>query len=122
MAKCTDCGNSTGFFSGKTCDTCGAHLCKRCYIHKEGKDYCKNCNSRNGGGCFIATACYGKNSGEVQIFRNWRDNSLLKTRWGRSFVRTYYNVSPLIANFISDKPLLKSMVRAGLFPIKEIVK
>ena len=37
--------------------------------------------------CFIATATYGSEvSPEVQILRNFRDNSLAKTRTGSSFL------------------------------------
>jgi len=73
-------------------------------------------------GCFIATACYGIDSNEVQIFRDWRDKKLLTNSFGRVFVKTYYKLSPPIANFIRDKPTLKSAVRCGLYPIKRIVE
>lgn len=79
-------------------------------------------HERRVGGCFIATACYGLESEEVKIFRKWRDNTLMKTSLGRGFVKTYYTISPPIANFISNKPLLKNIVRAGLFPIKAMVR
>lgn len=78
-------------------------------------------HERRVGGCFIATACYGADSNEVQIFRNWRDTSLLRNKFGRSFVKTYYKISPPIASFIADKPLLKKAVRMGLWPIKMAV-
>lgn len=73
-------------------------------------------------GCFIATASYGEDSEEVEILRRWRDEKLYHNLFGRLFVRTYYGVSPPIANFISKKPFLQRVVRKGLFPIKELVK
>jgi hypothetical protein len=104
MGHCTLCGKTINH-SG-ACNSCREKL----GIEQDSSE------------CFIATACYGINSKYTQIFRNWRDKTLLKTSFGRQFVKVYYRVSPPIANFISDKPLLKDIVRAGLFPIKEIVR
>jgi len=101
------------------CPMCG----KRIYHHKGA---CNSCREKMGvepasSGCFIATACYGLDSNEVQIFRNWRDTCLSKNKFGRAFIRGYYKVSPPIANFIADKHILKKVVRGCLYPIKEIV-
>jgi hypothetical protein len=71
-----------------------------------------------GGGCFIATAAYGTPMAEqIQILREFRDEYLLTDPLGRAFVDFYYNVSPPIADFITDHPGLKPIVRAGLMPV-----
>ena len=71
-----------------------------------------------GTGCFIATAAFGTPMAkEVIALKEFRDNVLLKTIAGREFVKLYYNVSPPIADFIKNKPLLKAMVRMGLKPL-----
>lgn len=63
-------------------------------------------------GCFIATAVYDSyNAPEVIILREFRDEVLLKTNYGRAIVRYYYMVSPLVAKFISRKELLKKWVK-----------
>jgi len=77
---------------------------------------------RIGGDCFIATACYGIESEEVKILRQWRDDTLLKNQLGKQFVNVYYTISPPIVNFISDKPFLKRVVKLGLSPITKIAK
>lgn len=70
-----------------------------------------------GGGCFIATAAYGTPMAEeIQILRNFRDEYLLTNLVGQAFVGFYYRVSPPIADFITDHPILKPIVRAGLVP------
>lgn len=67
------------------------------------------------GGCFIATAAFADEDAiEVAQLRYWRDISLMKSRWGRIFVRTYYAVSPSIAHLIRSWPALKAPVRALL--------
>jgi hypothetical protein len=70
-----------------------------------------------GGGCFIATAAYGSGlAGEVRILSDFRDGYLLTNSLGRNFVRTYYRLSPSVAGFIAEKPLIKFLVRMQLRP------
>jgi hypothetical protein len=67
------------------------------------------------GGCFIATAAYGTPmAGEIGILREFRDEYLLTNAVGQAFVDFYYRVSPSIAEFISEHPSLRSIVRTGL--------
>ncbi|MDO8516703.1 MAG: CFI-box-CTERM domain-containing protein [Nanoarchaeota archaeon] len=97
--------------------------CQKCGTQYDNEDvYCRKCGDKLPSGCFIATACYGIESEEVNIFRHYGDNTLLKYKIGRKFVNFYYNTSPPIADFISNKPLIKKCVRVGLYPIKEMVK
>jgi hypothetical protein len=71
----------------------------------------------SGGGCFIATAAYGTPMAEeIQILREFRDEYLLTNPVGQAFTDLYYKFSPPIANFITDHPSLKPIVRAGLLP------
>ncbi|MDH4067866.1 MAG: hypothetical protein OEU97_02915, partial [Dehalococcoidia bacterium] len=68
-------------------------------------------------GCFIATAAYGTPMAEeIQILREFRDEYLLHNTVGRSLVDFYYKVSPPMAEFITEHPSLKQIVRAGLVP------
>jgi hypothetical protein len=62
--------------------------------------------------CFIATTVYGPDSMEVQILRNYRDIYLLTDRIGRKVVSLYEFLSPNMAKFISNKPLLKQLTRS----------
>ncbi len=76
--------------------------------------------SGGGGGrdCFIATAAYGTPmAGEIGILCRFRDERLLKNRFGREFVRFYYRNSPPVADYISNRPALRAFVRALLRPI-----
>jgi hypothetical protein len=68
-------------------------------------------------GCFIATAAYGTPMAEeIEILREFRDEYLVTNPLGRNFVGFYYTVSPPIAEFITEHPSLKLIVRAGLVP------
>jgi hypothetical protein len=69
------------------------------------------------GGCFIATAAYGTPmADEIQILRDFRDEYLVTNPVGSTLVDIYYMVSPPIAEFITEHPSLKPIVRAGLVP------
>jgi Leucine-rich repeat (LRR) protein len=69
------------------------------------------------GWCFIATAAYGTPiAEEIQILREFRDEYLLTNPVGQALVDLYYRVSPPMAEFITEHPKLKPIVRAGLLP------
>jgi hypothetical protein len=69
------------------------------------------------GGCFIATAAHGTPMAEeIQILREFRDEYLLANPVGQALVDLYYRVSPSMAEFITEHPSLKPIVRAGLVP------
>ncbi len=71
-----------------------------------------------GGGCFIATAAYGTPfAKQVELLKKFRDQKLLTNKAGRAFVRFYYRHSPVIADFIRNKPILCAFVRGMLKPI-----
>jgi len=70
-----------------------------------------------GSGCFIATAAYGTPlAQEIRVLREFRDQCLLTKPLGQALVGLYDRVSPPIAEFITEHPGLKPLVRAGLFP------
>ncbi len=63
-------------------------------------------------GCYIATACYGNEfAPEVLALKSYRDNTLSKNIFGRLFIRTYYFLSPPIANRMKNKTRLNTFVR-----------
>ena len=67
--------------------------------------------------CCTATAAFGTPMArEIGILREFRDEYLLANRMGTVLVDFYYTVSPPVAEFITEHPGLKPMVRAGLAP------
>ena len=70
--------------------------------------------------CFIATASYGHDSGEVGLLCKFRDECLLTNPLGTAFVKTYYKLSPPIADFIRESEPLKAAVRVALKPLVAI--
>ena len=65
---------------------------------------CELIDQPNGGGCLIATATYGSEmASQVQLLREIRDNKLMSTETGSSFVtgfnEIYYSFSPVIADY-----------------------
>jgi hypothetical protein len=75
-----------------------------------------------GGGCLIATATYGSElAPQVQQLRELRDNTLLQTKSGTSFMNTfndfYYSFSPAIADYERENPLFKETVKLAITPL-----
>ena len=76
----------------------------------------------NGGGCLIATATYGSEMApQVQLLREIRDNKLMNTDSGASFMtgfnQLYYSFSPYIADMERESPAFKEMVKIGITPL-----
>jgi len=67
--------------------------------------------------CFIATAAFGTPMAkEIGILREFRNEYMLTNPVGEALVEFYYEVSPPIADFITEYPSLKPIVRTGLAP------
>jgi hypothetical protein len=67
--------------------------------------------------CCTATAAYGTPMAkELGILRQFRDEHLATNPVGSTLVDIYYRVSPPVAEFITEHPSLKPIVRAGLVP------
>jgi hypothetical protein len=73
--------------------------------------------------CFVATAAYGIGTAEeIDLLREFRDVVLLASAPGAGFVSLYYEVSPAIAEVISQHELLRTAVRIGFIdPIVAIL-
>ncbi|MBR4674386.1 MAG: hypothetical protein IKP00_07975 [Victivallales bacterium] len=55
------------------------------------------------GACYVATAVYGAyDCPEVWVLRRYRDNTLSTSLFGRSFIRLYYAISPLLVKFFGN--------------------
>jgi len=75
-----------------------------------------------GGGCLIATAAFGSEMApQVQFLRELRDNTVLQTESGISFMagfnQFYYSFSPAIADYERENPAFKETVKLALTPL-----
>ena len=83
--------------------------------------YCET-EKKTGGGCLIATAAFGSElAPQVQKLRELRDNTLLQTNSGTSFMdgfnELYYSFSPTIADLERENPLFKEAVKLTISPL-----
>jgi hypothetical protein len=88
-------------------------------IENQGEGIIKNIPS---GGCLIATATYGSElAPQIQQLRELRDNQLLNTESGTSFMESfndfYYSFSPYIADYERENPIFKEMVKIAITPM-----
>jgi polyhydroxybutyrate depolymerase len=78
----------------------------------------------SGGLCFIATAAYGTCTAKpLDVLREFRDDVLLESTIGSRLVDLYYQVSPPIADFISEHSFVRTLARELLIdPIVWVVE
>lgn len=78
--------------------------------------------STGGGSCLIATAAFGTElAPQVQYLREIRDNTLLSTTSGDSFMvgfnQVYYMISPQIADLEREYPAFRELVGVAITPM-----
>ena len=78
--------------------------------------------AKDGGGCLIATPAFGSElAPQVQFLREIRDNTILQTESGASFMagfnQFYYSFSPAVADYERENPVFKEAVRITLTPL-----
>ena len=79
-------------------------------------------NNNEGGGCLIATATFGSEmSPQVQQLREIRDNIVMQTSSGKSFMtgfnQVYYSFSPYVADYERENSIFKEAVKVTLTPM-----
>ena len=79
-------------------------------------------NETEKSGCLIATATFGTEMApQVQFLREIRDNIVLQTESGTSFMTTfnqfYYSFSPTIADYERENPIFKEAVKLAITPL-----
>jgi len=75
-----------------------------------------------GGGCLVATATYGSElAPQVQFLREIRDNTLLSTESGTSFMSgfnsLYYSFSPTVADYERENPAFREAIKLFITPM-----
>jgi len=78
-------------------------------------------------GCLIATAAFGSElAPQVQFLREYRDNTIMATAAGSSFLSVfntvYYSFSPTVADIERNNSFLQESVRAGITPLFGILQ
>ena len=89
-------------------------------VGEDGSSYYEN--TSEGGGCLIATAAFGSEmSPQVQQLRELRDNVVMQTTSGHTFMtgfnQVYYSFSPYVADFERENIVFKETVKVALTPM-----
>lgn len=79
-----------------------------------------------GGRCLIATAAFGSElAPQVQFLRNFRDQHILSTAAGSSFMDVfnawYYSFSPNVANAERENKVLQESIKYAIYPLLGIL-
>ena len=94
-------------------------LCGEGTVMKDGKCVAEK---SGGGGCLIATAAFGSEMApQVQFLREIRDNTVMSTQSGTTFMtgfnQFYYSFSPYVADYERENPIFKEAVKVTLTPL-----
>ena len=66
-------------------------------------------------GCYIATCVYGSyDCPQVLILRRFRDNTLRKTWYGRTFIKCYYAISPTLVKWFGGTRWFRNFWKSTL--------
>lgn len=67
------------------------------------------------GPCYIATLCYNDYfAEEVCVFRDFRDMTLSKSKFGRKFILFYYQSAPKIASKLEKKKVINIFIKYSI--------
>jgi hypothetical protein len=114
------------FRQGKTAEAEKATTAMATYSHKY-EELTKNQDSGfDFSGCLVVTSTYGSPmAAEVQLVRDFRDQSIAKSYAGSRFMpgfnAWYYSFSPQVSGYINAHPVVRPGMRILLTPLIELV-
>lgn len=74
-------------------------------------------------GCYIATMAYGDyEHPQVIILRQFRDDVLDKSAFGKWFIKTYYHYSPNLVEKLKSKQIINAIIRKALNQFIKFIK
>jgi len=80
-------------------------------------------SSSGSSGCYIATMAYGEyDHPQVMILRQFRDNVLDKSAFGKWFIKVYYHYSPKLVEKLKTKKTVNSIIRQTLNQFIKLIK
>jgi predicted amino acid dehydrogenase len=79
--------------------------------------------SSGSSGCYIATMAYGDyDHPQVMILRQFRDEVLDKSAFGKWFIKTYYHYSPRLVERLKNQRTVNIIIRKALNQFINLIK
>lgn len=79
--------------------------------------------SSSSSGCYIATMAYGDyDHPQVMILRQFRDDVLDKSAFGKWFIKTYYHYSPKLVERLKNQRTVNIIIRKALNQFIKLIK
>lgn len=80
-------------------------------------------SSSGSSGCYIATMAYGDyDHPQVMILRQFRDEVLYKSAFGKWFIKTYYHFSPKLVERLKNQRTVNIIIRKALNQFIKLIK
>jgi hypothetical protein len=79
--------------------------------------------SKSGATCFVASVAYDDpNHPDVMFLRIFRDNVLLTSEYGRSFIKWYWRNGPKLAKFVGKFVVLRKFSKSTISIIVKVLR
>ena len=80
-------------------------------------------SNESSSGCYIATMAYGSyEHPQVFILRQFRDETLDKSTFGKWFIKVYYHYSPLLVEKLKNQKIANVLIRKSLNQFIKLIK
>lgn len=81
-------------------------------VYKKIEDWAITNGAQKQGGCYTATAVYGSyDCPQVWTLRRYRDLTLYHTFVGKTFIKVYYRLSPILVKWFGDTLWFKALLK-----------
>jgi len=98
-------------------------LCNQLSVPTYSSSSSSGSSSDKKSGCYIATMAYGSyDHPQVMILRQFRDQVLAQSLFGRWFIDRYYHYSPKLVEYLHNKNTVNRLVRFTLNQLIKIIK
>lgn len=71
--------------------------------------------------CYIATYVFGNNHEITNDLRAWREVYLLKSMTGRTAVKFYYVIAPLLIKYLGKNKIINRVIKQLLIKLKKVI-
>lgn len=80
-------------------------------MHQKASGEYRSTKKESPSSCYIATCVYGCDHEITNLLRNYRDTQMVKSIYGRAFIRVYYLVSPCLVRMFGESAIFRNLSR-----------
>ena len=99
------------------------NICSQVGVSTYSASFSSSSSTKSSGACYIATMAYGDyDHPQVILLRQFRDNTLEKSAFGKWFIKNYYYYSPQLVEKLKEKKTVNIIIRKILNQFIKVIK